>query len=68
MNKYNDSHCMDLTPKQAIENIEAEARNKAIDKKAYDLKGVIKHMISLAGFDLASGIEIIHRRTGKKYK
>lgn len=68
MNKYNNSHCIDMTAKQAIEEIEHKKKYRDVDKKANELLGTLIRMIGLAGFHLEGRIEITHRRTGRKYR
>ena len=60
-NKYNDSHCKDLTAYEAIENISTE------EKRVAELVRVLKYIINQAGFEIVGRIGLRNRETGRKY-
>ena len=63
---YNMSGCPDPTAYDALSTVAKEETE--IDEKARSLIKVLKYIISLAGFELITRIEIRHRKSGKTYK
>lgn len=59
--KYNDSHCKDLTAYEAIENISTE------EKRVAELIRVLKYIVNVSGFEVIGRIGLRNRKTGRKY-
>jgi superfamily II helicase len=64
--KFNSSHCKDLTAFEAVEKVSKEQTE--LDIKVYELIKTIKSIIRLAGFELVGRIQIKHRKTRKLFK
>lgn len=67
MSIYNTSHCVDLTAKQALDNIKKEEKDDQQKQRAKDLMGCVIRMCSLAGYDVVSGFTIRNRKTEVTY-
>lgn len=67
MNIYNDSHCADLTAAEAIRKIEREPKDRAEEKRARNLIGIMLRVASLAGYTVHE-LTVEDNVTGKKYK
>jgi hypothetical protein len=59
--KYNDSHCKDMTAYEAIENVSAE------EKRVAELIRVLKYIVNVSGFEVIGRIGLRNRETGRKY-
>ena len=60
--RYNASHCLDLTAYQAIENIEAERR------KVGKIIKTILNILELSGYELDGRIAIKNKSSGKVWR
>jgi hypothetical protein len=59
--KYNDSHCKDMTAYEAIENVSAE------EKRVAELIRVLKYIVNVSGFEVIGRIGLRNKATGRKY-
>lgn len=68
----NEEGYMDLTPHDAIENIDREEREKEREKReaarVTKLVHTVFNVCNLAGFDVAERIVLVDKRTGKVWR
>lgn len=63
--RYNKSHCADLTAKKAIDNAD---KFMFADKKAMEFSGLLHKMAKAAGYKITERIVFLDMRTGKEYR
>ena len=64
-NLYNDSHKLDITAKQAIDNADKFLFE---DKKAMEFVSLLHSMATAAGYIITEHIVFVDKRTGKEYR
>lgn len=68
----NEEGYMDLTPHDAIENIDREERAKEQEKReaarVTKLVHTLFYICNMAGFDVAERIVLVDKRTGKVWR
>ena len=64
----NEEGYMDLTRHDAIENIEAEEREKREAGRVTKLVHTLFYICNMAGFDVAERIVLVDKRTGKVWR
>ena len=63
--EYNESHCLDTTAKEAIDNAD---KYMFADKKAMEFVSLLHNMAKAAGYIITERIVFVDKRTGKEYR
>lgn len=64
-NMYNESHALDITAKEAIDNAD---RFMFQDKKAMEFVSLLHNMAKAAGYIITDRIVFLDKQTGKEYR
>lgn len=62
---YNQSHCRDMTAKEAVDNAD---KYLFADKKAMEFTSLLHRMAKAAGYKITERIVFLDMRTGKEYR
>lgn len=64
---YNSSHCVDMTPKLAMDAVNGEQRDAALTHRANDLARLIRTASRLAGFEVVGRFTLRDNVTGREF-
>ena len=62
---YNQSHCRDMTAKEAVDNAD---KYLFADKKAMEFTSLLHRMAKAAGYRITQHVVFVDLRTGKEYR
>lgn len=62
---YNESHCLNTTAKEAIDNAD---KYLFADKKAMEFVSLLHRMAKAAGYIITDRIVFLDKQTGKEYR
>lgn len=62
--RYNASHCADMTAAQAIDAADAQRNRERLETRAHSVIGTMLRVAGLAGYEVTGDLELTHRMSG----
>lgn len=62
--RYNASHCADMTAAQAIDAADAQRNRERLETRAHSVIGTMLRVAGLAGYEVTGELVLTHRASG----